>query len=79
MALYADGRDPRDPLLSPIYGEVTGFPPAILTSGTRDLYLSNAVRMHRSYPTPCACTESFEGQAWRRYCKCGKASRTRNI
>ena len=47
VALYAEGRDPRDPLLSPIYGEVTGFPPAILTSGTRDLYLSNAVRMHR--------------------------------
>jgi acetyl esterase/lipase len=45
--LYANGRDLRDPLLSPIYGDVTGFPPAILTSGTRDLYLSNTVRMHR--------------------------------
>ena len=45
--LYANGRDLKDPLLSPIYGDVTGFPPAILTSGTRDLYLSNTVRMHR--------------------------------
>jgi acetyl esterase/lipase len=44
---YAAGRDVRNPLLSPIYGEVQGFPPAILTSGTRDLYLSNTVRMHR--------------------------------
>src|SRR5258705_13398012 len=45
--LYANGRDLRDPLLSPIYGDVQGFPPTILTSGTRDLYLSNTVRMHR--------------------------------
>ena len=48
--LYANGRDLKDPLLSPIYGDVRGFPPAILTSGTRDLYLSNTVRMHRKAP-----------------------------
>jgi epsilon-lactone hydrolase len=46
-ALYANGHDLRDPLLSPIYGDVHGFPPTILTSGTRDLLLSNTVRMHR--------------------------------
>jgi acetyl esterase/lipase len=45
--LYAGGRDLKDPLLSPAYGAVDGFPPAILTSGTRDLYLSHTVRMHR--------------------------------
>lgn len=45
--LYANGRDLKDPLISPIYGDVHGFPPAILVSGTRDLYLSNTVRMHR--------------------------------
>ncbi len=37
----------RDPQLSPIYGDFTGLPPAILTSGTRDLFLSNTVRTHR--------------------------------
>jgi monoterpene epsilon-lactone hydrolase len=26
---------------------VKGFPPTILTTGTRDLFLSNTVRMHR--------------------------------
>ena len=46
-ALYANGRDLKDPQLSPIYGDFTGFPPAILTSGTRDLFLSNTVRTHR--------------------------------
>ena len=46
-ALYAAGHDLRDPQLSPIYGDFHGFPPAILTSGTRDLFLSNTVRTHR--------------------------------
>jgi len=45
--LYAAGRDFKDPQLSPIYGDFSGFPPAILTSGTRDLFLSNTVRTHR--------------------------------
>ncbi|MFI5046741.1 MAG: alpha/beta hydrolase [Acidimicrobiia bacterium] len=47
--LYADGHDLADPYLSPLFGDFTrGFPPTILTSGTRDLFLSNAVRMHRA-------------------------------
>ena len=45
--LYADGRDLRDPRISPIYGDFSGYPPAILTAGTRDLFLSNTVRAHR--------------------------------
>jgi acetyl esterase/lipase len=47
--LYADGRDLTDPCISPLFGDFTkGFPPTILTAGTRDLFLSNAVRMHRA-------------------------------
>ena len=45
--LYAGGRDLKDPMLSPIYGDLHGFPPTILTSGTRDLFLSLTVRTHR--------------------------------
>jgi epsilon-lactone hydrolase len=45
--LYAGSFDLKHPFLSPIYGDVTGFPPTILTSGTRDLLLSCTVRMHR--------------------------------
>jgi epsilon-lactone hydrolase len=45
--LYANGHDLKDPLLSPIYGDMHGFPPAFLTTGTRDLLLSNTVRTHR--------------------------------
>jgi acetyl esterase/lipase len=46
--LYADGADPSHPYLSPLFGSFGGFPPTFLQSGTRDLFLSNAVRMHRA-------------------------------
>jgi epsilon-lactone hydrolase len=45
--LYANGHDLKDPMLSPVYGDLKGFPPTILTTGTRDLFLSNTVRVHR--------------------------------
>jgi epsilon-lactone hydrolase len=45
--LYANGHDLKDPMISPIYGDFSGFPPAILTSGTRDLFLSLTVLTHR--------------------------------
>lgn len=46
--LYAAGRNLTDPYLSPLFGDVAaGFPPTLLTAGTRDVFLSNAVRMHR--------------------------------
>jgi epsilon-lactone hydrolase len=45
--LYAAGHDLTDPYLSPLFGDVTGFPPTLLQTGTRDLFLSNTVRMHR--------------------------------
>ncbi len=47
--LYAGGHDLADPYVSPLFGDFTkGFPPTMLQSGTRDLFLSNTVRMHRS-------------------------------
>jgi monoterpene epsilon-lactone hydrolase len=45
-AFYANGHDLKDPLLSPIFGDMHGFPPTILNTGTRDLLLSNTVRVH---------------------------------
>jgi epsilon-lactone hydrolase len=44
---YANGHDLKDPMLSPIYGDMHGFPPTILITGTRDLLLSSTVRVHR--------------------------------
>jgi len=45
--LYANGRDLAEPYLSPLFGDFSrGWPPTLITAGTRDLFLSNAVRMH---------------------------------
>jgi epsilon-lactone hydrolase len=45
--LYAGGHDLAHPYLSPLFGDLTGLPPTFLQTGTRDLFLSNTVRMHR--------------------------------
>jgi acetyl esterase/lipase len=46
--LYAGGADLASPFLSPLFGDLREFPPVFLQSGTRDLFLSNTVRMHRA-------------------------------
>lgn len=47
IKLYAGGKSLKEPLISPIYGDLSGFPPAILITGTRDLLLSATSRTHR--------------------------------
>ena len=63
--VYAGGHDLKDPLLSPVYGDMSGFPPTILTTGTRDLLLSNTVRVHRKLRAAGveAELEVYEGQS----------------
>lgn len=66
---YANGRDLKDPMLSPVYGDMRGFPPAILSTGTRDLYLSNTVRVHRKLRQAGveAVLHVYEGQSHANY------------
>lgn len=65
IPLYAGGHPLDDPLISPIFGDFTGLPPAIITSGTRDLFLSNAVRAHRALRRAGvpALLQVFEGES----------------
>jgi epsilon-lactone hydrolase len=67
--LYANGHDLKDPMLSPVYGDLQGFPPTILTSGTRDLFLSNTVRVHRKLRAAGVVADLmvFEGQSHAQY------------
>lgn len=67
--IYAKGHDLKDPLLSPVYGDMHGFPPAILTTGTRDLLLSNTVRVHRKLRRAGveAQLQVYEGQSHAQY------------
>src|SRR5205085_2739234 len=67
--LYANGTDLKDPQLSPVYGDLSIFPPTILTSGTRDLFLSNTVRVHRKLRQAGVVSDLhvFEGQSHAQY------------
>jgi epsilon-lactone hydrolase len=48
IALYAGDHDLTHPYLSPLFGDYDpAWPPTLLQSGTRDLFLSNTVRLHR--------------------------------
>lgn len=43
---YAGGRDLTSPEISPLFAQVpAGFPPTVITSGTRDVLLSDAARL----------------------------------
>ena len=45
---YADPSDFTHPYVSPVYADfVGGFPPTLIQIGTRDLFLSNAVRLYQ--------------------------------
>ncbi len=45
--LYAGNYDLKNPLISPLYGDLKFFPPTTIIAGTRDVILSDAVRTHR--------------------------------
>jgi acetyl esterase/lipase len=40
---------PKDPVLSPIYGDLHGLPPTLFVTSGRDLLLSGTVNLHRAY------------------------------
>ncbi len=79
--LYANGHDFKDPQLSPIYGDFHGFPPTILTSGTRDLFLSNTVRTHRKLKRAGVTAELnvYEGISHAQFGFSPKADETREV
>lgn len=77
--VYAHGHDLKDPLLSPVYGDMHDFPPAILSTGTRDLLLSNTVRVHRKLRQAGidAELEVYEGQSHAQYSRDDRLPETR--
>jgi epsilon-lactone hydrolase len=46
---YIGSVDPSDPVLSPIYADLHGMPPALFVSGTRDMLLSSTANLHRAF------------------------------
>ncbi len=46
--LYAGDAGLGHPLVSPVLGDFSGFPPSLRTTGTRDILLSDTVRVYRA-------------------------------
>ena len=46
---YSGTTDLKDPVLSPIYSDLKGFPPTLFLTSGRDLLLSNTVNLHRAF------------------------------
>lgn len=63
--LYAADKPLADPLLSPLYGSFAAFPPTFLLTGTRDMFLSDTVRVNRKIRESGGSTELevFEGMS----------------
>ncbi len=48
-SFYYGSTDPKDPVLSPIYADLKGFPPTLFVTSTRDLLLSGTAELHRAF------------------------------
>lgn len=46
---YVGKTDPRDPVLSPLFADVHGFPPTLFISSTRDMLLSGTTILQRHF------------------------------
>ncbi|HEY4973051.1 MAG TPA: alpha/beta hydrolase fold domain-containing protein [Steroidobacteraceae bacterium] len=45
---YVGATDRRDPLLSPVFADLTGLPPTLLLTSTRDALLGDTAALHRA-------------------------------
>jgi acetyl esterase/lipase len=43
---YVGDADPRDPLISPIYGDLSAFPPTLCLTSGRDILMSGTCKLH---------------------------------
>ena len=46
---YADGQELEDPMISPLFGKFTGFPPVYIQVGENEILLSDSVRLHQAF------------------------------
>lgn len=46
---YVGSANPTDPVLSPVYADLRGFPPTLFVTSTRDALLSGTTILHRAF------------------------------
>lgn len=45
---YAGNRDVKNPMISPLFGDFTGFPPTYIQVGENEILLSDSLRLHQA-------------------------------
>lgn len=48
IAAYASGQDVRNPFISPLFGDFSGFPPTYIQVGENEILLSDSKRLHKA-------------------------------
>jgi len=46
---YAGGQDLKNPMISPLFGDFTGFPPTYIQVGENEILLSDSSRLHQAF------------------------------
>ncbi|MGN0168868.1 MAG: alpha/beta hydrolase, partial [Acetatifactor sp.] len=46
---YAGGRELKNPLISPLFGNFKGFPPTYIQVGENEILLSDSLRLHQAF------------------------------
>ena len=66
-AVYANGKE-QDPLVSPVFGDLTGLPPSLLLAGGDELLLSDTITLaDRLKDSGCQCELIVEEGLWHVY------------
>ncbi len=66
-SIYADGQE-RNPLVSPVFGDLAGLPPSLLLAGGDELLLSDAMTLHAGLKARgCASALYVEPGLWHVY------------
>jgi epsilon-lactone hydrolase len=69
---YVGRTNPTDPVLSPVYANLKGFPPALFVTSTRDILLSGTTILHRAFlragaPAELVVFEALPHAFWYNY------------
>ncbi|MDE3178723.1 MAG: alpha/beta hydrolase fold domain-containing protein [Acidobacteriota bacterium] len=69
---YVGKTNPKDPVLSPVYADLHGFPPGLFVTSTRDLLLSGTSILHRAFlragaPAEIVVFEALPHAFWYNY------------
>lgn len=79
--LYANGVDLETPYLSPLNANLSGFPPSILVTGTRDILLSSTVMTHLKLRDAGSTSDLMviEGQSHGGYMLAAKSPESKSV